>query len=209
MSLVSIFTGTKRDKLGPVTITCAVRETHTRTADVAEHPLEVGTDVSDHRTVKPDELSIDGIISDAITDIVDDIINAPDADIGRFSPVGKSQVQEAYEKLMDMFDKSDVFTAVTSLKLYKNMVFTRFMVTRDKDTGTILSFSATLKQVTFVSSQNIDVHVLPKAAAGKDVGKKSAGAAGTPVPKVGDGSVALDGVTAIAGSAAHLVEMIP
>lgn len=179
MSLVSFFGGVKMAKIGPVTISCSVSETHSSEAQVTEHPVETGSDVADHRTVRQDRLSMEGIISDASTDLVQEAFSTPDADIGKFSPVGRSAVQESYEKLVEMTKSTDVFDVVTSLRLYTDMTFTKFSVKRDAQTNAVIAFSAEMVGIQFVSSIAIGVDI--PAAPTKSIGKQAAAKA---TPKV-------------------------
>lgn len=46
-----------------LTLDASVRETHTSASTVTDHPVERGSNVADHIRPDPDELSIDGVIS--------------------------------------------------------------------------------------------------------------------------------------------------
>ncbi len=187
----------KRAKIGNVTITCSVHESHMYSAQVTDHPMEVGSDVSDHRVVDPFILTLDGVISDATTDVLQDLLGSikPGSSVNA-AAASRIPVEVAYQRFLDMFKAASVLTVVTSLASYERMVFTRFGVTRDKDTNTVLSFSAELKQVTFVKSQTITALAFKAAAEPVDLGKKPTEPLSAAKVAKDQNTVALDGLTA-------------
>src|SRR5713101_5273233 len=60
--------------LDVITIDATLQEVHKADAEVTEHPVELGADITDHVRPKPVELRIEGIISD--TPIDDSLLNA-------------------------------------------------------------------------------------------------------------------------------------
>jgi hypothetical protein len=215
MSLVTILGLVKRAQIGPITISCSVRETHTNEAELTDHAIETGSDVTDHRTVKPASLDMEGIISDANVDLLEEsfsvqgasIAPTPDSSVSKYDPSLPNQVKLAYLKLMDLFIQQDVFTVVTALRKYDNMVFTKFNITKDKDTQKILSFQATLRQVNFVSPQNIAAADLPKAAAPVDAGKQTTTPAAPSAAAQGT-SVLNDGAKSLFGGAKDIIDAV-
>ena len=49
--------------IGDIAIDCTVTETHTSTATVTEHPVESGSNITDHIRPEPVQLSVNGIIT--------------------------------------------------------------------------------------------------------------------------------------------------
>ena len=49
--------------IGDIAIDCTVTERHTSTATVTEHPVESGSNITDHIRPEPVQLSVNGIIT--------------------------------------------------------------------------------------------------------------------------------------------------
>lgn len=167
--------GQKGPKIGPIQITCSVEERHRKTASVTDFPIENGSNVSDHIRVNQDILHLHGIISDAATSVVqagaqfsvaaDNVatyvagkvapsVKIPQGGIGITLP---DTPQEAYTKLEELFTGGAVFKVITGLKVYENMAFTSLEVKRDKSTGKVIDFDATMQALQFVSSVRVPI----------------------------------------------------
>lgn len=111
-------------------------ETHDRSNSVTNYPVEDGSEISDHIQSNPVELSVSGIVEaiDTGTNIID-----------------------AYFTLKQIMAEKQVITVVTGLEVYENMCVLSSNVTRNALNGGSLSFTATLKQLSFVSSQAITI----------------------------------------------------
>ncbi len=168
MGLASMYGfGTTRLKMGSLVISCSVSETHSYTADVTNAPIDapvggLSVDVSDHRHLSPVTLEAHGIISDSTASVVDTII-AIDANT-KIGELPKSAVQVGYAALLDLFYSKDLFEVVTSLQRYPRMTMTKLAFNRDKDTGRVLDFNASMQQVRVAVSATVNVFDQPKAA---------------------------------------------
>lgn len=151
-------------KLGSVVVTVGLTETHTFSAQVAKHPIEDGSKISDHRTLEPVELKLDGIIGDP-----------PKGSAGALAgPPAPSErdVQDAFAALDRLYRSKDAFQVVTGLKVYDNMVVEHLTVTRDKTTGLVVQFTAQLVQIRVVGATTVRVVAEPsKHAPVKDAGR--------------------------------------
>jgi hypothetical protein len=165
MGIASLLGAFKGPLIGTVQIDVSVRETHRTTAEVSENALETGSDVADHRRVLPAELSMDGVISERPTDLIE--------------LVTQESLDGRYLGLQSLVDNADTFTVVTGLRVYKDMVFTLFEVSRDQTTGKIIRFNSTLRQLEFANTDPAQVVVVandedaPKAKPKTDTGPKA------------------------------------
>jgi hypothetical protein len=176
MSDAAIITESKGTTIGLIKLSAAISIVHTRTADIVEHPVERGSDLADDRRKKQAIVTIDGIISEAL--IRSDLKIDEDGFVTRDNTIAiEKSVQDAYVDLKALFDKNETFTLATSLEVYENMMFSSFVVNQDKNTGSILSFKAECKQVSFADSQIVPVKPSEKkrATSKKDKGKSTAG----------------------------------
>lgn len=164
--------------IGAIALTASLREVHGQTATVTDAPIERGSNISDHRRVNAPTLSIDAIISDAGTtseaEIDDDgnVTRRPVTEAGTTST-------DAYVKLLALFEAEDLFDVITSARVYARMHFTKFDRTIDRNTDTVVAFSADMRQIDQVSSSAVVVSAAdkPKASSKVDKGAQSKSAA--------------------------------
>lgn len=117
-----------------------MRETHTGNADVTQHPVELGVDISDHIRAKPKEYAVQGLISDYPVSS---------------QPTNVSRAREGFLALERMKDTGQLVSVQASLKGYDNMAITSLVATKDPKTGDVLDVTMTLRQVRAVTSQTI------------------------------------------------------
>lgn len=121
---------------GQLVVSVWENESHDRSNNVTNYPVENGTEISDHIQPQPIELNVSGIVeaTDTGTNIID-----------------------SYFLLKQIMEEKQIITVVTSLDVYENMCVLSSNVTRNAQNGGSLSFTATLKQITYVSSQAIAI----------------------------------------------------
>ncbi len=160
--LLPMWTG---PSIAGIAIDCSLRETHKKSADISNIPIETGSSISDHRRTKPAELTLEGIISDA-----------------GFVPDQESK-HARYLALMEKVEGTEVFDVITGLRIYRDMVFTDFQVTRDATTGEIIQFTAQMQQIQFATSKSVPVIATkadnPRVANKTNQGEKTT----TPAPE--------------------------
>lgn len=149
--------------IGALELDASVTEGHEGEVEVTEHPVEVGANVSDHARIKPDTLTLEGVIS--------------------ATPFGKTPsldyIRAGYEKLLELKDARELLTVVTVLRSYPDMMLTKLSVPRDSTSGDALRFTATFKQVRLatVQKQTSTVRVarkVPKAKGKTELGNQVA-----------------------------------
>ena len=131
--------------VGVVTLDASLSENHSKSNEVTMHPVEDGSDVTDHIRVMPETLEISGIVS-----------NHPIAFLGPLAapnPVTTNnasisdRVGAAYEALRLQMDRGETVDVVTSLRKYSDMAITKMDVTRDATTGNSLAVNMSLQQI--------------------------------------------------------------
>lgn len=155
-----------------IELTCSLRETHDRTAEVTDFPIEDNSTISDHRYLKAPTLSMDGIVSEASTTSSAELDD--NGNVRRRPVEAQGSSQEAYQRLLALFEQSVTFDVYTSLKVYTQMQFTKLTVTRDRNTDSVVAFSADLRRIETVSSAiaRVSTPDKPKAGGEKKLGKK-------------------------------------
>lgn len=165
MSLIASILGAKKGPLiGGIQVDVAISETHRRRWDVTREPIETGSQISDNRVKLPEELEMEGVVSDRPTNLFD-LITQP------------LSAQDRYLALLDLANENEVFDVVTGLQVYENMTFTAFEVQRNETTGEIVRFRASLQEIRFADAQVTKVVVnipdAPKAKPTGDLGPKA------------------------------------
>lgn len=159
-------------KIGAIELDCSISESHTSEVEVTEHPVEVGSAVSDHARRKPLGLTIEGMITD--TPVDDDLRIENKAEGFQRGKVHRAK--DAYQDLCALRDAGEAVTIVTALHTYKNMVLTSLAIPRNSDTGEALRFTAQFKEIRTVESGTVEVTTTkPKTTTGKSrkkIGKK-------------------------------------
>lgn len=121
---------------GSLTVTAFESESHDRSNNATSYPVENGSEISDHIQPQPIELSISGIV-EAIEK--------------------GANIIDAFSVLEEIMSAKQVITVVTGLKVYENMAVLSSNVTRNALNGGSLSFTASLRQISLVSSQAITI----------------------------------------------------
>lgn len=138
-------TGTIIRSMGSLTFDAVFEESHSADLEVTEFPVETGGSISDHAFMKPLRLTISAGVSDIPLRTVP---NDPYA-----SESGRAA--RAYELLMLLQKTAEPFSVQTGLKLYTNMVCVSLNCSQDRLTASALHFTATLREVTIVSTQSV------------------------------------------------------
>lgn len=149
------FTGPDSANLGPfkeghapviLQMDALISESPDYSATPTQSQVENGSTISDHVTLKPLKLTIQGLVTDT-----------PVGFIRQFSSVFQkpSPSQQALIFLTKLWRDRLPFTFVGGLTVYNSMVITSFTPVSSAETGDALRFSCTMEQLILVSSQVI------------------------------------------------------
>lgn len=207
MALLSILTNGKLfgspptgAKIATLTIDVTISENHKSESPPTENPVEEGVNVTDHTERKPNELTINGLVTDTPLNF-EATLKGIGTNVGAFigKKIGKglggsigalaggaltgllfgkvNRMENAYKQLQDLQDKRIPFVIVTGLRRYDSMLIASLEVNKDQTTGRKFVFTCTFKQVRIV--QNATVRIpFSRARTGatdkkQDQGKKS------------------------------------
>jgi hypothetical protein len=179
---------TRTVTLSVLKVDATIQETHVSSVDISEHPIEDGSNVDDHITIKPKEITINGIVTDTpftsaaqigglITSgavalgsklgSVGGLVGAGvGATIGGMIGLSQNRAKDGFAFLQELQDQKQIFDVVTGLKLYKNMVLVNLSIPRTNQTGKAINFTATMKSINVVAAEVINI---PEAAIKSDV----------------------------------------
>lgn len=168
MGLATILFGAfKGPTINGVQVDVSISEAHEINAEVTDHAVEVGSDISDHKRVLPEVYDLEGYVSDTPSNLIDFIA---------LQTSGDSAI-DRYFDLIDLFQSNQTFEVVTGIRVYESMVFESFRVDRDSSTGSGIRFRARMKQVRFAFTEVVPI-ADPKGAKNTDLGPKKT----TPAP---------------------------
>ncbi len=122
----------------------SVSETHAGNAEVTDHPVEDGSQITDHVRRAPEELQVNGIVTDDPIVVLRSIRGQPAFAGG--DP--RERAKEAYFLLKRWKDDGELLSVTTTLRPYfNNMVITALSVARDARTGRVLNANLTLREI--------------------------------------------------------------
>lgn len=205
MALVSLFFQTKA-KIDQMELDASISEGHEASATVSTNPLEDATNANDNVVLNNVKLTMEAVVSKTPLGANALLASAATAAAGAiaakqkgqgaalaliglasvgglvansFGPDGpKSRAPaDVYSYLLEVLNKRLPFSVVTALKIYDDMILTALSVPRSIATTGILRFTATMEQITIVSSDTVDLGDLASiggAGAAKNVGSQAA-----------------------------------
>lgn len=150
-----------------------VRESHKIGLKTTEHPVEDGSEVSDHAQLMPDELTLEGIISNRPIVVLASLRAEPVIPGGN----PKQRAEDAYREFRRLMQTATLLFVSTELRDYTDMLIKDVAVVRDKDTDQILSMTMRLGQFrkSTVESVSAPVPEEPTHAPEKELGSKAKG----------------------------------
>lgn len=160
-SLKGLVVANKQTIISNLAIDCVHSEVINYTNAITDHPISTKSSISDHIYSEPDSITIDGTITDTSMKIYG-VIETP-LQKNTFSSMLKNarsllpfgNVEKPSQAAFNILDKicknKELVTVVCKRKVFKNMVIESLSIKEDSSTVNRLSFSCTLKQLTFAS----------------------------------------------------------
>lgn len=155
-----------RAKIDTLELDASLSESHEYGADITDHEVERGSNIADHKRVKPKMLTMTGLVSNA------PIYPEPGEPIQ-----GKPGRAENALAILDALNESTIpITVVTGIRTYTDMLMSGLSVPRDITVGDALRFTATLKQIRQVENETTFVTrtILAKGKGKVSLGKQQA-----------------------------------
>lgn len=162
LGLQSILIKPKRS-IGPFEAQVTISERHIDEVDIADHPVELGAQISDHAYKRPPEVIIECAWSNSPRSIglVGGIIAAVEgtADAVQSILTGNSpdQVRDVYERIVKLQQSITLIDVYTGKRVYRDMLIRQLMAETDKDTEHVLRVTFTLRQVQRVAVRTVSI----------------------------------------------------
>jgi hypothetical protein len=137
-------------------------ENHEKSADVTDHPVEDGADVSDNVRIKPDELTFtNAIVSNTPIGaaLAARRLNSNVSVSGAPSAGTLSPAQDAWNTLKGIFNARQTVEVVTGLEKYTSMILDKLTVVQTAKSAGGLIFTAHFKFVRIVANKRVTVAI--------------------------------------------------
>nr|WP_315596089.1 hypothetical protein [uncultured Cupriavidus sp.] len=136
--------------IGPVSVGCSIEEDHQDEIQITEHPVEKGAQINDHAFKLQPEVTLQCGWSNS--DLAALVGTLESIFVGGSLP-SADYISTVYSRLLALQETRQPFDVVTSLRIYRDMLFKSLRVHKDQKTGQALSVTATLKQIRIVQTQ--------------------------------------------------------
>lgn len=130
-----------------------LREVHSGSSQLTDHPVEDGSVVTDHVIDQPDELALNCLMSNYPILFLASARAQPSVEGG--DP--RSRAEDAYRAIVRLRKTATVMTVGTSLRDYDGLLIKGESVTRDKDTSNILDIQINLREFHIATSEEADL----------------------------------------------------
>ncbi len=200
MALLEVIFGKPRlAQVGVVTFDASLEETHVLASEVTEHPVEEGTNISDHIRRLPKTLEINGLVTNHPLFLLPSL-TAP-SPIQGDNQRQSDRVKAAYDELERIHDDGELITVVTSLREYTSMAISGMSVIRNNANGNVLNATISLKEVVTAIVETVEAPVPVNKTASRsiDQGKKNTKVADDAVSGNANKSLAATGFDSITG----------
>ena len=137
------------DTITEIPMDARVGSTYRFSSDVTEFPVESGATITDHVHRRPDEISIEGMVSDTP-------VNELPTHLGlrgdrEYQPAG-IRSQAAFDALFIAWRDALILTVVTEYLIFEDMIVRSFEVPRSPERGEAVWFSASLVKINTVET---------------------------------------------------------
>ncbi len=156
-----------------IMLDASLREDHGPEGDFSDHPVEAGADIVDHFRVRPEQVRIEGVISDSPIvqgipgpTLVNSVSSLLDGDT--------RPSLNAWSEFRRFFANVELVTIATSLHRYENMAIVSLKVVRDAKRAHSLYFTIAAREVRFARTSTgvaVEVPKEPEGQKTKSVGK--------------------------------------
>ena len=119
-------------------------ETHVFESSITDHPVEVGSDVTDHIRPLPLKLTITGMFSDTSISLLDNIERRT---------TGEPHTIRAVQFFEELREKGYLVDISNRLKSYTNMAVSSVTFSRGSNSGKSVQMQVNFREVVFAESQ--------------------------------------------------------
>lgn len=142
MALVALrpLLGRRRGAIDVIIVDAIIEESHSRSSQITQHPVQQSTPVSDHIIKQPEIVTMTCQISDHQHRV------GNLQSLSRFFSFLRPS-QQAFEYLNVLWSQKQLVTVVSSLKIYRDMAISEIEFNRNNETSNVLRFNITLQRI--------------------------------------------------------------
>ena len=152
---ISLYFHGKDHKISELVVDAFLSENHELKAEVAEHPLESGSNFVDHIGNQSVSVQLEGIISNTPMTLMGLTVYKS---LKNWQEEESNDLAEkAFRELEKIFYERKPITISTSLKDYKNMVLESLSIERGPTSSSSLRFRCSAKQIRIIELNHISI----------------------------------------------------
>ena len=157
------FLAKKTDRaIGDLIPHVVIRETHKDQLQITDHPIQLGSPVTDHAFKLPAELTIECAWSDSppaknLLDAAKNIAGSLKSAASVLTGEASSQSKAMYGLLRGLQDNRVLLDVTTGKRVYTNMLIKSLTVTTESETENILMVTAELREVFIVQAKTASI----------------------------------------------------
>ena len=149
---------------GVLEFDASLTETYVDEAEVTSHPVEGGSETSDHIRKLPTRIEINGIITNTpLVFLASELAKSP---VSKDYKKSADRVSAGYGYLRKLMTDGTIVDIVTSLREAKNMALTAMSILRDAANGNVLNCSLSFREILIAGTLTTDLP-LPDDVANK------------------------------------------
>ena len=143
-----------------ITFDATPNENHSSNTEPTDHPIEAGSDTTDHLRNLPDELGLLGVVTDTPLPKSGNPIEPANTggDVNQ-------RATSAYVFLSQTKDQGKLVRVFTKLRDYRNMAITSLNITRDKDSSRIINGEIQLREILIAVTEQVEAPTPAASAA--------------------------------------------
>ena len=134
--------------IGGIIPDVVIRERHQDDLEATEHPVEMGSPITDHAFMRPVSVTIEAGWSNSGLPSLSGLLSGD---------IGEGRVRQIYDQMQALQSSLTLLTIVTGKRLYTNMVITSLDVTTDAASEYTLMLTANCRQIIIVQTQETTV----------------------------------------------------
>ena len=150
--------------IGGITVDTTIEESYEDTLEATEHPVEAGTQITDHSFKRPMEVILRCGWSDsstnALTGIASNLINSLTGNTSQSSAsftggamAASDYIAGVYSNLLELQESRQTFELTTGMRSFDTMLLMSIRVRRDHTSRYALMVEAVCRQIIVVSTQ--------------------------------------------------------
>ena len=141
------FKGNRKYGVGTITFDLVLSENHNFNSSVTKHPVQDGSEISDHIDRELESGTLNGLITNYSLN---------------YGEITTNRAQDTFEALVSLWKEETPVTITTVLKVYNDVVITSMPFMRDNTQGESLPISISFEKIEVVKLQEVTLELSVK-----------------------------------------------